>query len=270
MSALGRVVEERPAGAAYVLRVVSEAPRTLHDTSVVIRTDTVLERRAAPLEAPPPEFLARNGFIEPRISILDLPIYHAPTPEIIVSERFIETHCFRGTEHPDHPWVGLLFEPAPGVETADVRGIVWVDTLSGNAQRIEFEYTRLADFLERHEWRYALQESGHAMYWQLRRAFQANRSLGGPQARGLERAPIHVPRRLFGGVVNFGHPGTGGWDVVDWEIHWPALRGGVIYSHTERTGRPDHPVWRNVMVEFRIVVPYYTAAEVVEVRCAAC
>ena len=99
-----------------------------------------------PVRSPPMDSLLISGFIE---NIEDLqvgPTWYGPDPEFLLSEPFFAGHCFR-TVPPAAGvaagWVGLAFEPAETDRRADIRGTLWLDRLSGQLRRLEFEYTRL-------------------------------------------------------------------------------------------------------------------------------
>ncbi len=94
-----------------------------------------------PFVAVPTERLAQVGFIERDPSGM---LYAAPDAEVLLSERFLEDHCFRlQTEGAPVPGlIGLAFEPVRGRRVPDVQGVLWLDRASAELRQMEFQYTR--------------------------------------------------------------------------------------------------------------------------------
>jgi hypothetical protein len=228
MSALRNVISTRSPGATYIMRVVDEEP-VLRNSSVQVGTshDSTLVRWSAPLDAPSAEILAVTGYMEPGATPEDIPTYHALTPEIVTSETFTLTHCFQAVEEPDSGWVGLAFEPLPGSQSYDVRGVVWVDTILRRPARIDFDYTRLAEFLvESGEWRKARAMARRDIPALTGRLRSARRFEGVRTSTQLNVAAHPTPNeREFGGTIDFGPSGEHGWDITRWQARWPGLVG---------------------------------------------
>jgi hypothetical protein len=76
-----------------------------------------------------------DGFIE----------YFAPDAEVLLSDTFLERHCFSAREGEDSMdgYVGLTFEPLPDSDRSDVTGIMWVDRNTGRLDHVAFGYTGL-------------------------------------------------------------------------------------------------------------------------------
>jgi hypothetical protein len=240
--ALRAVVESRPPGASWDLHITENRPQLHGADEVVDRTDGRIQRVASPFPSPEPEWLAANGFIKPRDSVEDQAKYFAPTPEVILSESFLGSHCFSGEIHPDSGWLGLVFEPLPGVEQPDVKGVVWVDSLQRRPVRIEFHYSRLSEFLQEHERRWAVMEINRQGELARRSALiqiygrdsfgrgnMPSLELGMPRPKPLPM-PVDAPTSQFGGTLTFGPFGSGRWDVSHWEIRWPTMLGGANYT----------------------------------------
>jgi hypothetical protein len=66
--------------------------------------------------------------------------YWAPDADVLLSETFLESHCFRvaGSGTPER--VGLAFEPVPGRDLPDIEGVLWLDRGTGELQTLEFTY----------------------------------------------------------------------------------------------------------------------------------
>ncbi|HEX2078182.1 MAG TPA: carboxypeptidase-like regulatory domain-containing protein [Longimicrobium sp.] len=88
-----------------------------------------------------PERLSASGFIERQGEGYT---YAAPDADVLLSDRFLEEHCFRlrGDGAPAPGLIGLAFEPVRGRRVPDVQGVLWVDRASAELRLLEFEYTR--------------------------------------------------------------------------------------------------------------------------------
>jgi hypothetical protein len=88
-----------------------------------------------------PERLSASGFIE---RAGEGYVYAAPDADVLLSDRFLEEHCFRlrGSGAPAPGLIGLAFEPVRGRRVSDVEGVLWVDRASAELRLLEFEYTR--------------------------------------------------------------------------------------------------------------------------------
>lgn len=93
--------------------------------------------RGRPFGSLPPAVLAQAGFVQ---ASDDSTTYAAPDAELILSDAFVGTHCFRvvpGTGG----LVGLEFVPVSGRKVSDVRGTLWVDRAAGELRFLEYTYT---------------------------------------------------------------------------------------------------------------------------------
>jgi hypothetical protein len=88
-----------------------------------------------------PERLARVGYIERDSTSL---LYAAPDADVLLSDGFLEDHCFRLRSQgaPSPGLIGLAFEPARGRRVPDVQGVLWLDRATAELRLMEFEYTR--------------------------------------------------------------------------------------------------------------------------------
>lgn len=89
-----------------------------------------------------PERLATVGFVERDGEAAFL--YAAPDADVLLSDRFLEQHCFRLRlmDAPAPGLIGLAFEPVPGRRVPDVEGVLWVDRASAQLRLLEYGYTR--------------------------------------------------------------------------------------------------------------------------------
>lgn len=73
-------------------------------------------------------------------------MYDAPSAEALLSDAFLQTHCFGVVKPPrEHPdWIGIAFAPRGRRDSlVDVTGVVWLDRSTAELRRLEFEYTNM-------------------------------------------------------------------------------------------------------------------------------
>lgn len=141
-----------------------------------------------------------------------LTTFYAPDGDALASPGFLATHCLSAAEDDeggDDAVAGLAFEPRPGREVVDVKGVLWIDTVAAAPRRIEFEYTSLRPFLRRHL------EPALRMHVLSRTPDQLQRFVS------FRR--IAVDKELFGGRLSFERIAQGRWLIREWEIHSPTL-----------------------------------------------
>ena len=148
-----------------------------------------------------------------------LTTFYAPDGDALASPGFLATHCLSTTaddEGDDEAVAGLAFEPRPGREVVDVRGVLWIDTVAAEPRRIEFEYTSLYPFLRRH-----LEPS-------LRMHILSQ--YPDHQRRFISFRRIAVDKELFGGRLRFERIAHGRWLIRKWGIRSPTLlyRGDTV------------------------------------------
>ena len=109
-------------------RVVSETSRTIGPFS------------GPPFMSIPTSQLINGGFAtaEGNETVL-----FAPTAEVLLSEPFLDTHCFRARGL-SNGLVGLDFEPVPGRDDIpEIRGTLWLEPATGNLRHIDYGYRYL-------------------------------------------------------------------------------------------------------------------------------
>ncbi|MBI4539441.1 MAG: carboxypeptidase regulatory-like domain-containing protein [Gemmatimonadetes bacterium] len=70
-------------------------------------------------------------------------VYYAPDALVLLSEPFLEDHCFRtqaGTGR-RRGLIGLAFEPIPGRPVTEVTGVLWIDRTTAELRDVEIGYT---------------------------------------------------------------------------------------------------------------------------------
>ena len=105
-----------------------------------------------PFRSLPAEELSFHGYI--RTNTDGSTDYFAPDAEVLLSETFLDEHCFRLQEgFGDRAGlVGLAFEPIPERKLPDIKGVLWLDPKTAELRTLDFHYTwlpneqRLGDF----------------------------------------------------------------------------------------------------------------------------
>lgn len=94
-----------------------------------------------PFASLPPQDLATDGFVR-RLEDGGHE-YLAPDATVLLSDVFLDTHCFRLTRSDEHRGaIGLAFEPVGAADGADIRGTLWLNEATAALRSIEFGYTR--------------------------------------------------------------------------------------------------------------------------------
>lgn len=119
---------------------IAEWIREVNERGVVRESvhEATREVTGRPFRAAAPELLASEGYL--RISG-DSTVAYGPDAEVILSDSFLNTHCFRieNVSRSDG-WVGLAFEPVGLGLTVDVAGVLWVDGSTGELRALEYDY----------------------------------------------------------------------------------------------------------------------------------
>jgi hypothetical protein len=121
--------------------------RALHPASLWLLPDSRREERSfettRPFRSADADVL-RGGYVQ------EAPeggwSYFAPDAETLLSDHFLETHCFAldrsdGSGEEERP-VGLRFRPRT-VDAPDIEGVLWLDPRTWGPLRLEFSYTHL-------------------------------------------------------------------------------------------------------------------------------
>lgn len=96
----------------------------------------------SPYESLPAEDLAANGYVRPvKDGAWD---YFAPDARVLLSDPFLDGHCFELVEHESRPeLIGLAFRPVSRGRNADIQGALWLDRQSSELRYLEYTYTNL-------------------------------------------------------------------------------------------------------------------------------
>ncbi len=123
-------------------------PRTL--TVRQEKTQTARTRLPTPFRSVPAERLAEGGYVqrEGRDNL-----FFAPDAEVLLSDAFLDTHCFRLEAGPrGQGRVGLAFEPVRGRHLPDVRGVLWLDAATAELRHVDYVYTEIGPRADNVEW----------------------------------------------------------------------------------------------------------------------
>lgn len=92
-----------------------------------------------PFEKPAPANLERAGYIQRQGWSI---VYYGPDPGLLLSERFLRSHCFRRIEGEGSTagLAGLAFTPLPGTRIADVTGVLWVAPERKELRSLEYTW----------------------------------------------------------------------------------------------------------------------------------
>ena len=121
----------------FAREVATPRPRVLRD-----------DRRIAsnlssnPFRSLPAERLASDGYLN---VTGEGDVLYAPTPDVLLSDSFLDAHCFRlvRDESREPAALGLSFEPVREARNTDVAGTLWLDEETAELRRLEFRYVRL-------------------------------------------------------------------------------------------------------------------------------
>jgi hypothetical protein len=121
-------------------RVFDPATDRLRSQVVRVQRGTSIRPFVSPL---PPDQYAAQGYAESgSVGVT----YRAPDADVLLSDSFAATHCFRLARTSDSTQVGLAFEPTRHDDgRVDVSGTLLVDRRTGELRSLEFEYTGLPD-----------------------------------------------------------------------------------------------------------------------------
>ncbi|MFN0098671.1 MAG: carboxypeptidase regulatory-like domain-containing protein [Gemmatimonadaceae bacterium] len=95
--------------------------------------------------------LAKYGYVVERDGEV---IYYAPDADVLLSDSFAATHCFRLEAPPDErsSLIGLQFRPVDGARTRrDIEGTFWIDRRTAELRSLEFAFTNMPAVAERAE-----------------------------------------------------------------------------------------------------------------------
>lgn len=97
-----------------------------------------------PFRALPAEELAEIGYVR-RFEGKNVTEYYAPDAQTLLSNLFLDDHCFRVVEGKGERrgMVGLAFEPARKKDKTDVSGVLWLSAQDAHLRHVEYRYENL-------------------------------------------------------------------------------------------------------------------------------
>jgi len=127
----------------YRFRSLS-AERELDRRGVVVRDTTFpsLGYSTWPFAALDPVLLSERGFVQRSVGG---PTFYGPDAQVLVSDAFLDDHCFRIHIDADRTGrIGLAFEPVAGRGVPEGGGVRWLDSASVTLRTLEWEYRNLS------------------------------------------------------------------------------------------------------------------------------
>jgi len=119
--------------------------RSVHRDTRVILSENQRRQEGymlTPFESRPAEDLVENGFVQP--AGVDF-IYYAPDAKVLLSDPFLDSHCFgiAGQREEDGA-IGLRFEPTgENRRVPDIQGTIWLDESTAELLSLEYQYRYL-------------------------------------------------------------------------------------------------------------------------------
>ena len=169
--------------------------------------------------------------------------YYAPDLDVLLSDAFLDDHCFRVAWNRDPARVALEFEPSRERRALpDIRGTIWLNRRTSELDRLEFRYANVSRVQE------DAQAGGIVVFvrmatgawaisaWNIRMPVLQQRLVGGfnGAARSVELRTAEI--KISGGELALM---TSGHDTI-W-AHAPLLLAGtVVDSVTGRAIRGAH------------------------------
>jgi hypothetical protein len=119
-------------------RVLSESGLAAQDSSSAVETGFSDQA----FRSPPQDRLVAYGYVEPEGDSL---AFHAPDARTLLSDAFLDHHCFsyRAGRRANAGLVGLDFAPLRSRRLPEVRGTLWLDGKTGHLRFVEYTYVNL-------------------------------------------------------------------------------------------------------------------------------
>jgi hypothetical protein len=114
--------------------------RTIGIPDSVLRASRIWTQTAVtqnPFETISPETVARDGFSTVRDSGR---FYYAPDAAVLLSDAFVESHCFGTRRGGPGGAIGLTFRPQRVGPRVDINGVLWLDSASAELRSLEYRY----------------------------------------------------------------------------------------------------------------------------------
>ena len=130
----------------YRYRVLKSTRDIELDTELTRAVDRSISSQflQSPFESREAVDLAENGFVQ-RAPDGEADLYFAPDAQVLLSDVFLDTHCFRlrRGDAERAGMVGLAFEPARSQRAPDISGVLWVQPQGWVLEGVDFWYENL-------------------------------------------------------------------------------------------------------------------------------
>lgn len=94
-----------------------------------------------PYESRPADELVSEGFVQ---GDGNADVFFAPDAAVLLSDAFLDTHCFHLAEGSGTAGrIGLSFRPTGDRSVPDITGTMWVDLTTSELRWVEFTYQHL-------------------------------------------------------------------------------------------------------------------------------
>jgi hypothetical protein len=205
----------------YTARVFERDMEPRRGTVQRERTATTPGMTGSPFRAAALDRLADGGYVQEDGDSL---VFHAPDAGALLSDEFLEHHCFRLQEPPagGEGLIGLAFEPVRGRGVPDIEGVLWVDRASSDLRRVEYRYTGL-------ESRRAAENAGGEL------EFRRLPAGGWIVSRWRIRMPMMGVQKV---AVAQPRPGTESREQDQWTLLGVRETGGEVVQVARRDGAP--------------------------------
>jgi len=91
-----------------------------------------------PFRSLPAADLVEGGFLR---AVERDTLAYAPDAAVLLSDPFLDSHCFRIEKGDDPDLVGLAFEPVDKRSPADIEGVLWLSQRGSRLRSLDFRYT---------------------------------------------------------------------------------------------------------------------------------
>ena len=108
--------------------------------NVISDVSQIDEDREAAFSSVAIETLAEKGFVQAEGD--SMTVYYAPDAEALLSDPFLDTHCFGLTDEAEG-LIGLTFEPIQGRQVPEIVGVLWLDEATAELDRLAYRYVNL-------------------------------------------------------------------------------------------------------------------------------
>jgi hypothetical protein len=90
-----------------------------------------------PFETLSPETVARSGF---KVGRDTSELYYGPDAAVLLSDTFVEAHCFGTRRGGPAGAIGLTFRPQRVGQLVDISGVLWLDSATAELRTLEYRY----------------------------------------------------------------------------------------------------------------------------------